>query len=951
MQELVKPESKSPSTFQDSIDIRGARQHNLQNISLKIPKNKLVVITGVSGSGKSSLAFDTIFAEGQRRYVESLSTYARQFLGQLDKPDLDEIKGLSPAIAIDQKSASHNPRSTVATVTEIYDHLRLLFARIGLAHCPECDSKVQSQSIDQIIDQVMKLEGKAMILAPLVQSKKGEHHNLFSAIKAEGYLRVRVDKIIYTLDEEIKLDKNKKHTIELVVDRVEIKTNSRSRIADSLALALKKSEGLVIVYEMDVNKEHLFSELKACPNGHGSIPDLDPKHFSFNSPHGACQHCSGLGLEMKFVKKFVIPDESLSLKEGAILPWAKTKNIYYEALLSALAKELKFSLNTAFKDLDPQIQEIILHGYKKQKIIIDTNKYPNLGYSRYKVYYEGVLEQLERRYHESSSDSWKQEMEQYMLEENCPACNGSRLNPVSLAVRVGNFSIFDICKMSINKALGFFATLGDFLNPFQKQIAHQVLIEIRTRLQFLEDVGLGYLTLARSAQTLSGGEFQRIRLASQIGSSLTGVLYVLDEPSIGLHQRDNDRLLATLYKLRDLGNTVLVVEHDEDTMCKADYIVDIGPKAGVHGGRVVAAGSIKDLMQVEESITGQYLSKKLSIKIPHQRRQGNGQYLEILNAYKNNLKNIDLKIPLGKFIAVTGVSGSGKSTLINEILKPALLHKLGYQSPMPIELEQISGIENIDKVITIDQSPIGRTPRSNPATYVGLFDPIRELFSQTQEAKARAYGPGRFSFNVKGGRCESCGGAGVVEIEMNFLPSVFVKCDICKGRRYNQETLQVTYKSLSIYDILELTVEDALSFFDAFGQIRKKLQALYDVGLNYIKLGQAATTLSGGEAQRVKLASELCKRSTGKTMYLLDEPTTGLHWYDVQHLLDVLNKLVDNGNTVLVIEHNLDVIKNCDYIIDLGPEAGDYGGQIIAKGSPEELSGCRHSYTAKYLNS
>lgn len=944
-------ENNSSRSLKSYIEVRGAKQHNLKNIDVKIPKDTLTVITGVSGSGKSSLAFDTIFAEGQRRYVESLSAYARQFLGQLDKPDVEEIKGLSPAISIDQKSSSYNPRSTVGTVTEIYDHLRLLFARIGTPHCPECGEKVEAQTIDQIIDQIFELkEGtKAMILAPLVKAKKGEQQNLFSSLKSEGFQRVRVDGKVLTLEEDIKIAKTKKHDIELVVDRVVIKESARSRIADSVALALKKAEGVVTIYEIEKEKDHIFSELMACPNGHGSIPELDPKHFSFNNPHGACTACSGLGLEQEFARDLLVPDPSLSLKQGAIVPWSKTKNLYYEALLEALSRKVKFSMDTPFKDIDPEVQEILFNGYDEERVIIDTKKYPSLGYGSYKVYYEGVVNQLARRHKESHSDSWKAEVEQYMEETFCESCEGARLNPVSLSVTVTNMTIHDLCKISIDKAADFFETLSEFLNPYQKKIAHQILIEVNSRLNFLKDVGLGYLTLARSAKTLSGGEFQRIRLASQIGSSLTGVLYVLDEPSIGLHQRDNDKLLDTLTHLRDLGNTVLVVEHDEDTMLQADHIIDIGPYAGVHGGELMSQGSIEDIKANRKSITGDYLSGRKKIKIPKERREGNGQEIELLGAAKNNLKELDLKIPLGKFISVTGVSGSGKSSLINEVLKPALMHKLGYKKPFPKDLKSISGYENIDKVIVIDQSPIGRTPRSNPATYVGAFDPIRQLFSTTTEAKARGYNPGRFSFNVKGGRCEACGGAGVTEIEMNFLPSVYVKCDICKGKRYNQETLQVSFKGKNIYEILDMTVEDAVEFFDAIPGAQKKLKALNDVGLGYIRLGQAATTLSGGEAQRVKLANELSKRPTGKTIYLLDEPTTGLHWYDVQHLLDVLNKLVDAGNTVLVIEHNLDVIKHSDHIIDLGPEGGDGGGEIIAQGSPEELKKFKKSFTAKYL--
>lgn len=988
-------EIENTTNHENSIVVRGAKQHNLKNIDITIPKNKLVVITGVSGSGKSSLAFDTIFAEGQRRYVESLSAYARQFLGQLDKPDVEEIKGLSPAISIDQKSSSYNPRSTVGTVTEIYDHLRLLFARIGVPHCPECGEKVEAQSIDQILDQVLsigsgrhsqvekssdarlaKREGdevnlnvnestssehnaadeaskpgyaKAMVLAPLVQGKKGEHQNLLSALKAEGFLRVRVDGTVYTLDEKIKIAKTKKHNIELVVDRIIIKPSARSRIADSISLALNKGEGVVIVHELEANKDHLYSELMACPNGHGSIPELDPKHFSFNSPHGACQSCSGIGTEQEFSEDLIVPVKSLSLKEGAILPWAKTNNVYYKALLEALASLLKFSVDTPYVDLPREIQEILLNGYDEKRVEIDTKKYPSLGYGNYKIYYEGVINQLQRRFNDSNSDSWKAEMENYMIEKECPDCDGSRLGPVPLSVTVAGLNVHQVCAMSIEKADGFFATLENFLNPYHAKIAHQLLIEIRSRLKFLIDVGLNYLTLTRSAKTLSGGEFQRIRLASQIGSALTGVLYVLDEPSIGLHQRDNDRLLGTLTHLRDIGNTVLVVEHDEDTMTKSDHLIDIGPKAGVHGGEVVAQGTVEEVKNTKGSITADYLSGRRRIKTPKERREGNGLAISLKGAKRNNLKAIDIDIPLGKFVSITGVSGSGKSSLINDLLRPALMHKLGYKTPFPLDLDSIEGYENLDKVIVIDQSPIGRTPRSNPATYVGLFDPIRQVFSQTSEAKARGYNPGRFSFNVKGGRCESCGGAGVIEIEMNFLPSVYVKCDICKGRRYNQETLEVKFKGKSIYDILEMTIEEALVFFDAIPQAQKKLQALNDVGLNYIKLGQPATTLSGGEAQRVKLASELSKRSTGKTMYLLDEPTTGLHWYDVQHLLDVLDRLVDGGNSVLVIEHNIDVIKHSDHLIDLGPEGGDMGGEIIATGSPEEVAKVKKSYTGRYL--
>lgn len=947
----MSPKTLSETKLDDCIEVRGAKQHNLKNINVTIPKNKLVVITGVSGSGKSSLAFDTIFAEGQRRYIESLSAYARQFLGQLDKPDVEEIKGLSPAISIDQKQSSYNPRSTVGTVTEIYDHLRLLYARIGTQYCPECGAKVAAQTIDQIIDQVLALEEntKAIILAPLTRAKKGEHQNLFSALKSDGFMRVRVDGTIYTLEEEIKLAKTKKHDIDLVIDRIVIKDSARSRIADSLSLALTRGEGVVIVHDLSTEKDHLFSELMACPNGHGSFPELDPKNFSFNSPHGACPTCDGIGMEQELSKDLIVPVPSLSIAQGALKPWAKTNNPFYKALLDGLMEMLGGSINTPFADLKPELQEIIFHGYDDKRVKIDTKKYPNLGYGNYNIYYEGIINQLKRRYDESNSDSWKAELEQYMIETDCPKCNGARLKPAILAVKIAGQSIADISKLSVERADDFFSKLELYLNPHQAKIAHQVLIEIRARLKFLKDVGLSYLTLSRSAKTLSGGEFQRIRLASQIGSSLTGVLYVLDEPSIGLHQRDNARLLTTLNHLRDIGNTVLVVEHDQETIAKADHILDIGPLAGQHGGEVIAQGSFDDIANAERSITGAYLSGRRKIVVPTTRRKGNGHSLKLKGASRNNLKNISVEFPLAKFISVTGVSGSGKSSLINDLLRPALMHQLGYKTPMPRELKSIDGYQELDKVIVIDQSPIGRTPRSNPATYVGVFDPIRDVFSQTVEAKARGYKPGRFSFNVKGGRCEACGGAGLVEIEMNFLPSVYVKCDICKGKRYNQETLEVKFKSKSIYDVLEMTVEEALQFFEAFPQAQKKLQALHDVGLDYIKLGQAATTLSGGEAQRIKLASELSKRPTGKTMYLLDEPTTGLHWYDIQHLLNVLDRLVDSGNTVLVIEHNLDVIKHSDHIIDLGPEGGDAGGKLIAQGSPEEIAGHSGSYTAQYL--
>lgn len=938
----------------DQIQVIGARQHNLKNLNVNIPKNKLVVITGVSGSGKSSLAFDTIFAEGQRRYIESLSSYARQFLGQLDKPDVEEIKGLSPAIAIDQKSTSHNPRSTVGTVTEVYDYLRLLFSRTGTPHCPVCDTKIEAQTIDQIIDSIMLLEEgrKILVLAPLLQGKKGEHQNLFSSLKADGFMRIRINGTLYTLEEAIKLDKNKKHDIDLVVDRIVIKESARSRIADSVSLALNKGEGKVIIQELFENessKDHLFSELYSCPNGHGSIPELDPKLFSFNTPHGACSQCSGLGVEFDFSAELIIPNDELSLKEGAIAPWAKTNNVYYEALLEGLSKKLGFSINKKFKDLSEDKQHIILHGLKDELITINTDKYPSLGYANYQTHYEGVIPQLERRYKDTNSDSWKADIEKFMIERPCPECQGSRLRAEARAVKVAKKSIHELCELSIEDLYTFFEQINNKLTETQKLIAEKLLHEIKVRLKFLIDVGLEYLSLARTAKTLSGGEAQRIRLASQIGSGLSGVLYVLDEPSIGLHQRDNARLLKTLRHLRDLGNTVLVVEHDEDTMKHADWIIDIGLGAGVHGGTLIAEGKFEDILTNTESLTAAYLSRRKQIPVPNKYRDGNGSIIKLSGAKANNLQNLSLDLPLGKFIAVTGVSGSGKSTLINELLLPAIQNKLKLKVAFPNNIQGIQGVENIDKVIVIDQSPIGRTPRSNPSTYTGAFDPIRELFSQTIEAKARGYSQGRFSFNVKGGRCEACSGAGLIEIEMNFLPSVFINCEVCKGKRYNKETLEVKYKGKSIYDVLEMTVETAVEFFEAIPKIKNKLQTLHDVGLDYIKLGQSATTLSGGEAQRVKLANELAKRSTGKTLYLLDEPTTGLHWHDIELLLLVLNRLVDSGNTVLVIEHNLDVIRQCDHIIDLGPEGGAKGGQIVKIGTPKQFVKDTDTHTAKFL--
>ncbi len=942
---------KNSSDSNAFIKVRGAKEHNLKNLNIDIPKNKLVVITGVSGSGKSSLAFDTVFAEGQRRYVESLSSYARQFLGQMDKPDVESIEGLSPAISIDQKSTSHNPRSTVATVTEVYDFLRLLFARIGIPHCHVCDEKIQPQTIDQIVDQVMSLkEGtKAHVLSPAVQGKKGEYQALLRALSDEGFARVRIDKKTYLLEEEIKLEKNLKHNIELVVDRIVVKKESRSRIADSLSLALKRGDGIAIIEDLNENKDYVFSEKLACPHGHGSIQEISPRAFSFNSPYGACNSCHGLGHNSEFDPDLVIPDQNKSLGEGAILPWEKTKNPYYKQLLESLAKHYKFKLDTPWKELPKKIQTVILYGTDDDEIKFKVDSWDKDEVWTYKSHFEGALNQLKRRYEETDSEKHKEDLASYMISTPCTSCKGKRLKSEILSVKVDERSISDISALSIRESMDFFIHLPSVLTDREKKIAHQLLIEIKSRLNFLIDVGLDYLTLDRSANTLSGGEAQRIRLATQIGSGLSGVLYVLDEPSIGLHQRDNSRLLNTLKRLRDLGNTLLVVEHDEETIREADYLIDIGPKAGLHGGEVTAIGRIEDLIAESKSITGEYLSGKRKILIPKNRREGNGKNIEIISAELNNLKNLSVKVPLGKLVAITGVSGSGKSSLINDLLFQYIQHKLLKTVPMPKGINNVKGIENIDKVIVIDQSPIGRTPRSNPATYIGLFDVIREIFSMTQEAKARGYEPGRFSFNVKGGRCEACRGEGLNEIEMNFLPSVFVPCEVCKGARYNRETLEVKFKGASISDVLNMNVEEALEFFDSISKAKTKLQTLYDVGLSYIKLGQPATTLSGGEAQRVKLAEQLSKRSTGKTIYLLDEPTTGLHFYDVDHLLVILNRLVDSGNSVVVIEHNLDVIKQSDWVIDLGPEGGSRGGKIVAEGTPEDVAKCKDSFTGQYL--
>ncbi|MBK7749049.1 MAG: excinuclease ABC subunit UvrA [Candidatus Obscuribacter sp.] len=935
--------------------VRGARQHNLKNIDIKIPRGNLVVVTGVSGSGKSSLAFDTIFAEGQRRYVESLSAYARQFLGQLDKPDVDGIDGLSPAISIDQKSTSHNPRSTVGTVTEIYDYLRLLFARVGTPHCPECDRLINPQTIDQIVDQVLELtEGtKIQILAPLASGKKGEYQSLFVDLRKEGFARVRVDGVVHELEDEIKLDKNKKHNIDLVVDRLVIKKGIQSRLADSIALGLKWGKQNVLVDTAigtggGSGKDLLFSENFACGACGISFAELSPRIFSFNSPYGACEECHGLGCTFEVDPALVVPDPKKTLKEGAIYPWAKTNNPYYDQLLASVAKHYKFSVNTPFGKLTKQEQGVILFGSGTEKLKLGHDSFDGKEFWEYKKSFEGVINNIKRRHEESQSDRVRQDIENYMTQMPCSKCNGARLKPESLSVKIHGKSIAQVSALSVEKAVDYFANVPDKLTTKQRTIAHQVLIEVNARLKFLSDVGLTYLTLDRQAGTLSGGEAQRIRLATQIGSGLSGVLYVLDEPSIGLHQRDNSKLINTLKRLRDLGNTLLVVEHDEDTMRESDWIIDIGPGAGVHGGELVAEGTIEDIMVAPRSSTGAYLSGRKKIVVPKKRRPGNGLFIEVKDASLNNLKNISLSIPLGKFVAVTGVSGSGKSTLVNDLLYQYLRHHFSGTVPAPKGVDKITGLDALDKVIDIDQSPIGRTPRSNPATYTGLFDVIREVFSMTTEAKARGYLPGRFSFNVKGGRCEACRGEGMNEIEMNFLPSVFVTCDVCKGARYNRETLEVKFKGRSISEVLEMTVEEGLKFFENIPKAQSKLETLQEVGLDYVKLGQPATTLSGGEAQRVKLAEQLSKRSTGKTIYILDEPTTGLSFADVDKLLHVLNRLADTGNTVLIIEHNLDVIKQADWVIDLGPEGGDKGGTLVAEGTPEQIARAK-SHTGEYL--
>ena len=934
----------------DTIRIQGARENNLKNIDLTIPRDKLIVFTGLSGSGKSSLAFDTIYAEGQRRYVESLSSYARQFLGQMDKPDVDAIDGLSPAISIDQKTTSKNPRSTVGTVTEIYDYLRLLWARAGIPHCPKCGKEISRQTIDQIVDRIEALgEGtRFIVLSPVVRQKKGEHTKVFEDARKQGFARVRVDGILYDLNEQISCEKNKKHTIELVVDRLVIRSGQRRRLTDSIETACSHSGGLVTVELPDSNQELSFSQNYACEDCGISLTELEPRMFSFNNPAGACPDCTGLGFQLVADVDLVIPDKNKSIFDGAIQAsgWssARTDSIF-RMYFEALSKKYNFSLTAPVKDLSEEAMQVILYGTGEEKLRMTYNRGNGMGVLEQP--FEGILNNISRRFRETQSDAARKELEECMATAPCPHCRGDRLSEIARAVTVGGIGIMDFCRMSIRQALEFMDTMK--LEGNMAIVAEQIVREIRSRLRFLKDVGLEYLTLSRAAATLSGGESQRIRLATQIGSSLMGVLYILDEPSIGLHQRDNDRLLMTLKHLRDLGNTLIVVEHDEDTMRAADYIVDVGPGAGIHGGEIVASGSYDEICNNPRSITGQYLSGFKKIPVPSKRRTGNGQQLAVRGATQNNLKDIDVEIPLGTLTCVTGVSGSGKSSLVGEVLNKTLLSKLNHARTRPGMCRCVEGLEHLDKVIDIDQSPIGRTPRSNPATYTGLFNDIRDLFASTADAKMRGYGPGRFSFNVKGGRCEACSGDGLVKIEMHFLADVYVPCEVCKGQRYNRETLEIRYKGKNIAEVLDMTADEAVMFFENLPKIRRKIQTLVDVGLGYVKLGQSSTTLSGGEAQRVKLATELARVSTGRTIYILDEPTTGLHAADVHKLIDVLQRLVDAGNTVLVIEHNLDVIKTADHIIDLGPEGGDGGGYVVASGTPEEVATVEGSYTGQYL--
>ncbi len=931
------------------ITIKGAKEHNLKDISLEIPRDEFVVLTGLSGSGKSSLAFDTIFAEGQRRYMESLSSYARQFLGQMEKPNVEKIEGLPPAISIDQKSTNHNPRSTVGTVTEVYDYLRLLYARIGIPHCPKCGKEIKRQTVDQMVDQIMALpeRTKIQLLAPVVRGRKGAHEKLFTKARKSGYVRVIVDGNQYELEEEFKLDKNIKHNIEIVVDRLVVKEGIEKRLTDSIENVLKLANGLLIVDVID-GEPLRFSESFSCPDCGISIDEIEPRSFSFNNPFGACPECFGLGFKMEFSEELMIPDKSLSLNEGAIkvMGWQSSnkEDSFTHQVLVALAKEYDFSLDTPYEDLSEEVRRILIFGTDKSVPVHYTGQ---RGTGVYDITFEGLVENVNRRYRETHSEYTKKEYEEYMTVTDCPVCKGQRLKKESLAVTVDDKNIYELTTIPIRDLVEYFNDMK--LTEHQEKIGHQIIKEIKGRVGFLNDVGLDYLNLARATGSLSGGEAQRIRLATQIGSGLVGVAYILDEPSIGLHQRDNEKLLASLKGLRDLGNTLLVVEHDEDTMRAADCIVDIGPRAGSHGGEVVAIGNADEIMKCPESITGQYLSGKRVIAIPDERREATG-YLKIIGAKENNLKNIDVEIPLGIMTCVTGVSGSGKSSLINEILYKSLARSLNRAHKVPGKHKKIEGVDKLDKIIAIDQSPIGRTPRSNPATYTGVFDMIRDLFASTSDAKERGYKKGRFSFNVKGGRCEACSGDGIVKIEMHFLPDVYIPCEVCEGKRYNRETLEVKYKGKTIFDVLDMTVEEALGFFENVPTIHRKIQTLYDVGLSYIKLGQPSTTLSGGEAQRIKLATELSKRGTGKTIYILDEPTTGLHFEDVNKLVDILRQLSDNGNTVVVIEHNLDVIKTADYIIDLGPEGGDGGGTIVATGTPEEVAKNKSSYTGQFLS-